>query len=609
MPLIDLLNSKSDFLYYYGGPGNFTQRKLAFDKDMPGGGNSGLPYIKFPIDSSGIKDDFKKYYSTNRTGLDFPTRGGSLVFDLGNQTFTPSADFDKQRIKKFLKSDPRGKNFLLKQEGLQLSNPKIQTGDTIYTMRLNSITGLIENTRVFNNGKNLLEQVGVQGTGTHITRNGVLPYNPLAKYYQDVVGAEKSMSNVEAYENNRLLILASLKMKQKTTANQISTIGSVGNIENVNKLGISLNRGILFQYIGGPGSVYGIGNTTIRRSKDSDTTEAINTKSAPEAISAKAVDMITLAMTYDKIAEQNRSKIDNNNIISKYGDFRDSIDRYSGGKLEGSNWGIDSNQRVDIRFFDKRVDKMNSFDLFQIDSDSDPWSYNSSTDDIIKFLFECIDNSDTSNSTALFFRAHLTSITDNNTGQWNAFKYMGRGENFYTYGGFDRTISFGFKVAVGSRDELKPLYEKLNWLMGQVYPDYSPQGYMRAPIIKLTIGDYLYRVPGFLESINFTIDQATPWEIDDKNQLPHYIDVSTSFKPMLSQLARKQNLNKQGQKENAVDLIRQKTRPSTVILDESKTVQDAQQQQNANLNLNGGTPLTGLQNQNQNNGINVFGTF
>ena len=91
--------------------------------------------------------------------------------------------------------------------------------------------------------------------------------------------------------------------------------------------------------------------------------------------------------------------------------------------------------------------------------------------------------------------------------------------------------------------------------MSQVYPDYSKDGYMRAPIIKLTIGDYLYRVPGFLENINVTIDQSSPWEIEEGNQLPHYIDISTSFKPILNKLPQRivaQDTGKQ------VDLIRQK---------------------------------------------------
>ena len=557
MPLIDLLNNKPDFFYYYGGPGNFTQRNLPFDKDMPGGGNSGLPYVQFPIDSTGVSDNFRKYYSTNRTGLDFPVRGGSLVFDLGNQTFTPSADFDKQRISRFLKDDPKGQSFLLKQQGLQLSNPKIQTGDTIYTLRTNSIPSLIPNNQLFNNGRNLLAQVGVQGTGTHISRIGAMPYNPLEKFYQDVVGAEKTMENKDALENNRLLILTSLKMKSKTTANQVSTLGDVENIVMVNKLGISLNRNILFQYLGGPGSVYGIGSTTIRRSKDADTTEAINFKTE-----LRPTTMTTLGFTYDMLMQQSSSAVTKTNeyLINSYGDFRDSIKNYSGGKISGSNWGKNTDQRIDVRFFDGsgRVDKMNKSPVFTFASDTAPWTTQGKekeTDDIIKFVFECIHTDNTKLSDAIFFRAYLTAITDSNSAQWNGFKYMGRGESFYTYGGFDRSISFGFKVAVGAEEELEAIYRKVNFLMSQVYPDYSKDGYMRAPIIKLTIGDYLYRVPGFLENINVTIDQSSPWEIEEGNQLPHYIDISTSFKPILNKLPQRivaQDTGKQ------VDLIRQK---------------------------------------------------
>jgi len=85
--------------------------------------------------------------------------------------------------------------------------------------------------------------------------------------------------------------------------------------------------------------------------------------------------------------------------------------------------------------------------------------------------------------------------------------------------------------------------------MGQVYPDYSPkQGIMRAPVIRVTIGDYLYRVPGFLESVNFTIDNNTPWEINLENdqsgnvaQLPQVVDVSISFKPILDVLPKRAN--------------------------------------------------------------------
>ena len=36
---------------------------------------------------------------------------------------------------------------------------------------------------------------------------------------------------------------------------------------------------------------------------------------------------------------------------------------------------------------------------------------------------------------------------------------------------------------------------------------------MRGNITKLTIGEYLYRVPGVLTSMNITVDDNYPWEI------------------------------------------------------------------------------------------------
>jgi hypothetical protein len=196
---------------------------------------------------------------------------------------------------------------------------------------------------------------------------------------------------------------------------------------------------------------------------------------------------------------------------------------------------------------------MNLLFPFLFRNDQAPWEVTDTkedTQDLIKFVFEAISNDAPTYSTAIFFRAFLTAgINDNNSAQLNAFKYIGRGENFFTYQGFDRTIGFSFRVAAQSKEELRPLYNKLNMLMSQVYPDYSPkQGIMRAPLIRITIGDYLYRVPGFIESINFTVDNNTPWEINLENdqsgniaQLPQVVDVAVSFKPILDVLPKRPN--------------------------------------------------------------------
>jgi len=126
---------------------------------------------------------------------------------------------------------------------------------------------------------------------------------------------------------------------------------------------------------------------------------------------------------------------------------------------------------------------------------------------------------------------------------------MGRGETFYTYQGFERSISFGFKIVAFSKAELFPLYNKLNYLVSQVYPDYSANGVMRAPLVKLTIGDYIYRMPGFLGSVNLSIDVNAPWDLNedsDTAQLPKIIDVDIEFKPIFNELPRRSITNERG---------------------------------------------------------------
>ena len=58
--------------------------------------------------------------------------------------------------------------------------------------------------------------------------------------------------------------------------------------------------------------------------------------------------------------------------------------------------------------------------------------------------------------------------------------------------------------------------------------------------MKLPVGDYFYRLPGVLSSINISWNKDYPWEIKlDKGEpdsdmliLPQILDVSISFKPV-----------------------------------------------------------------------------
>lgn len=168
--------------------------------------------------------------------------------------------------------------------------------------------------------------------------------------------------------------------------------------------------------------------------------------------------------------------------------------------------------------------------------------------DLIPFYIQFY-NYDSKN-TVVQFRAFLKGFNDNFTGEWNPFRYMGRGENFYTYQGFNREISLGFTVHAQSKAELLPQYRKLNYLASTLAPDYSSAGFMRGTFITLTVGDYLTQVPGVLTGLSMQIPDNSPWDIGRKNdgsrtnlkdRLPHMIEVSNfSFKPIHSFLPEKQ---------------------------------------------------------------------
>lgn len=84
-------------------------KSLRYGADRQGGGDSGLPYIQTNIERAnpGIKFD---------DGL---VRGGTV-------NAAVAGIIDTSRIFKFLKDPPKGPLFIVKQVGLQLSNPRLE---------------------------------------------------------------------------------------------------------------------------------------------------------------------------------------------------------------------------------------------------------------------------------------------------------------------------------------------------------------------------------------------------------------------------------------------------------------------------------------------------
>ena len=157
----------------------------------------------------------------------------------------------------------------------------------------------------------------------------------------------------------------------------------------------------------------------------------------------------------------------------------------------------------------------------------------SRNEEMIPFTFTIItpDNFG-SGAPTLHFWAFLDSLNDNFNATWNGQKYVGRGESFYNYGGFERKASVGFKVAGGSYKELEAYYKKLNKLASSTAPTYDTSGtFMRGSYVRVNIGTYFYNQPVLMNSVGMTWDLATPWEINyelgpDVSEVPHVLSVN-----------------------------------------------------------------------------------
>ena len=173
----------------------------------------------------------------------------------------------------------------------------------------------------------------------------------------------------------------------------------------------------------------------------------------------------------------------------------------------------------------------------------------SSARDLVKFCIEAVDNNNPTNTTKIYFRSYVDGFSDNHSANWSGFQYTGRGDTFYNYQGFTREVAMNFSLPALSRQEMKRIYQKANYLASLCYPDYNSSGLMRGNITLLTFGDYLYRCPGILKSVNITIPDDVAWEIamdepeggsdKDMYELPHMLKISLAFTPIMSILPRR----------------------------------------------------------------------
>lgn len=563
MPLLDLKTNLKD---------------LKFGHDEPEGGSSKQPYIatKIPATDESLQTGFSldgglKFPQSGTGGPDFLLRGGTLL---------PNAIADDvTRLGKFF-INTEGLLFIVKQNLLSRLAVRSQSSPSLL------------NEGIYTPISTLLEAAG-NPLGLHVNKQGLNPLEGLGggftpgRYFQNSrVGAI-----IEFKDWNRLYNLYSTKIiTSRTFQRAVFNNIAIGDSESI------------LSYSGGPDAPLGIGKTKIKYATDNfgsplkiANVDILNNKDPQKGIIVN--DIVGYAtLGYQQIDEITNPDSTDDNIgnfkYPKVVDFRNKLrsslnnwkkytlisdaPSYNSGDNKtieqrvhlgdpGNSEGKDLTSYVsgiaestsDINYgaaSKNSYDKINALSLYQSERVK-----SEEGNDLVKFRIGVLNLNKNSLTTKTYihFRAFLDQITDSYTSEWDSIRYIGRGEKFYNYQGFDRKISLSWTVAAQSKAELIPMYQKLNYLASVCSPDYSEPGYMRGNIVTLTIGGYIYEQPGIITNLSYEMnDDNSTWEIaipdgdqdpffdPSVKELPHLIRVNNfSFIPIHNFVPRLQQNN------------------------------------------------------------------
>lgn len=575
-------------------------KSLKYGEDRQGSGNSGQPYIVSPIPPG--------KFNTPTVDDNF-IRGGRFLA-------SSAAEIDSKRIKKFFEDKPRGPLFIARQIGLQLSNPKIETRKFgtgqgtfvggllgIGSSLLNKINDTLPGpTRIYNSGINTLAQIPATAFGTHYERHGLLPVQDENTKYYNVV------KNNNENGNNRLLGLTKKLINVPILERKPQGGFDIGNLTNNVLSIVGAVRGkpiaplfmggrfspqdlTIDQYSGGPGSVYGIGTTLIRRydvTYDS-TGKAGNTYSTLEKGDVDFNRIQTLSNLYDSAPNpavldaisrftfganpprtitpipsisnpQTQTSIDynkngknipaganpygssNSPTARSYADLKAAVEALKTrntniitSATEGFKTDPQTGRAVGL---DTRANKITNWAYYGTRrlSSQDPTIalYNNTNEfdridsDILKVVFQAMNPFGSFESGETFaFSAYMKGFKDNFDATWNEYNYVGRSESFYTYGKFKRNVSFNLDIPCYNKTQLLEKHRALGQLASTTAGSYNDKGIMGGVILKVQIGKYLDNEYAILNNISYDIPDDSSWDIDEG--LAMYLKVSISL--------------------------------------------------------------------------------
>jgi hypothetical protein len=529
-------------------------KSLKFGSDKPGGGTSPEPIIQTPI-----KDN-------NLVGIE--------------KTVADTAAENKDRISKLIKSTPRGINFITKQSGLQLSNARLELPKgNIFGAGVNSATRLTPIT--FYNKETLLTQEG-GNVGDHFDRFGLTPFmedsykyiniatsnnttknnrlvglqNKLeTKYHKLTPGISITQSSVNILKSKAKSILGGISTFTNTLAGISNIFGGSPFLNQLNNRVSSISKLVspflsptIDQYIGGPGSRFGVGTTNIRRfdyTNDLDKFNSLKELSDTKARSSK-IDRTNSNLYGASLGYNNSPYIeeDINFILAPISPIKSQFQQLQEQKTKKpfiSYGGADVSVGTVNTNYSYKTTALSQLDPqnFGLDKHSKTFNYitnlsnrldgmyDRNDGENMSVVFQLINPFTAQNLHRIIFPAYINGFKVNSDATWNDVSYIGRSENLYVYSKFKRTVSFNLQIPCFNIIELRERHRALGALESSLAGQYSKDNKLGGILTRLYLGNYLKGETGIINNLSYDIPNDSSWDIDEK--LAHNINVSINF--------------------------------------------------------------------------------
>jgi hypothetical protein len=576
-------------------------KSLKYGNDKPGGGTGPEPIIVKPIldgNAVGTIPTFKDRAAENKTRISALLKNTSR--GLNFVSIQRGLQLSNTRLE--LSSGPVlnrfGENGGFGSQVAGLANKIIDATNSGIGIFNKTANQKFKTTELLPyNEDNTITQVGAL-QGEHLDRFGLTPYiNDNLKYINIAksnnsginssnnrlaglrnkfsLGLEESGNVSLSISNGNIINIRSnavntFKNKLKTllggvtsllnTATRVAnvfggnpTLNKINNkINQINRIAVPFLDPMIDQYVGGPGSVNGLGVTNIRRFDFTNTDATINAKANSQAryqsitgrsggLLNKGIEFYAPTTILYGSQDVEFSPSPQKPVSEVATDFTKLFNqKYASHKIYGGADIKIAGTNTQYKYREASVRYKNITDLGFERNPSTPFKYlknNGKLADSAQFdrndgenmsiLFQLVDPFTAKNLHRIIFPAYINGFRVNTDATWNDVSYIGRSENLYVYTKFKRQVSFGFQIPCFNIVELRERHRALGALESSLAGKYNDRNKLGGILTRLYFGNYFKGETGIINNISYSIPDESSWDIDEK--LAHNIDVSVNF--------------------------------------------------------------------------------